>query len=272
MMNESKRFRISPLGIITFLVVLMVISPLLIIVPTSFTSTGVLRFPPEGFSLQWYVKIFDRPEFIDSFWVSVKLASITAVIATIIGTLAAFALHKYKPKGSGAINALLLSPLTVPSLIIGISALLFFTRIGLAGTFTGLLLSHILISVPYVVRLVLTGLSSFDYTLERAAAILGANPIRTFWDITLPVIRPAIFSGMVFAFLTSFDNVTVSLFLISPSTTTLPMAIFNYMQESLTPLVASISSIMILLSLVFIFILERVYGLDRLFGSNSQSH
>ncbi|MCM3339534.1 ABC transporter permease [Paenibacillus sp. MER TA 81-3] len=272
MMRESGRFRLTPLGLITFFVVLMVISPLLIIVPTSFTSTGVLRFPPEGFSLQWYIKIFDRPEFVDSFWLSLKLAVLAAVIATLFGTLAALALHKYRPPGSGAINALLLSPLTVPSLIIGISALLFFTRIGLAGTFTGLLLSHILISVPYVVRLVLTGLSSFDYTLERAAAILGAHPIRTFWDITLPVIRPAIFSGMVFAFLTSFDNVTVSLFLVSPSTTTLPMAIFNYMQESLTPLVASISSIMILLSLIFIFILERVYGLDRLFGSNSHSH
>lgn len=272
MTNRTGRFRISPLGIIAFLVVFFVVSPLLIIVPTSFTATGVLRFPPEGFSLQWYAKILDRPEFIESFWVSLKLAAVTAVLATLIGTLAAFALHKYKPPGSGALKALLLSPLTVPSLIIGISALLFFTRIGLAGTFAGLLLSHILISVPYVVRLVLTGLSSFDYTLERAAAILGAHPVRTFWDITLPVIRPAIFSGMVFAFLTSFDNVTVSLFLISPSTTTLPMAIFNYMQESLTPLVASISSIMILLSLVFIFLLERVYGLDRLFGSHSHSH
>lgn len=272
MTNRTGRFRISPLGIIAFLVVFLVVSPLLIIVPTSFTATGVLRFPPEGFSLQWYAKILDRPEFIESFWVSLKLAAVTAVLATFIGTLAAFALHKYKPPGSGALNALLLSPLTVPSLIIGISALLFFTRIGLAGTFAGLLLSHILISVPYVVRLVLTGLSSFDYTLERAASILGAHPVRTFWDITLPAIRPAIFSGMVFAFLTSFDNVTVSLFLISPSTTTLPMAIFNYMQESLTPLVASISSIMILLSLVFIFLLERVYGLDRLFGSHSHSH
>lgn len=272
MTNRTGRFRISPLGIIAFLVVFLVVSPLLIIVPTSFTATGVLRFPPEGFSLQWYAKILDRPEFIESFWVSLKLAAVTAVLATFIGTLAAFALHKYKPPGSGALNALLLSPLTVPSLIIGISALLFFTRIGLAGTFAGLLLSHILISVPYVVRLVLTGLSSFDYTLERAASILGAHPVRTFWDITLPAIRPAIFTGMVFAFLTSFDNVTVSLFLISPSTTTLPMAIFNYMQDSLTPLVASISSIMILLSLVFIFLLERVYGLDRLFGSHSHSH
>ncbi|MGZ9584894.1 ABC transporter permease [Paenibacillus marinisediminis] len=271
MIHEKKRWP-TVTGIITFFVVLMVISPLLIIIPTSFTSTGALRFPPEGFSLQWYVKIFDRPEFVDSFWFSLKLAFVTAMIATIIGTLAALALHKYKPRGAGVINSLLMSPLTVPSLIIGIAALLFFTRIGLAGTFIGLLLSHILISVPYVVRLVYTGLSTFDYTLERAASILGANPLRTFWDITFPIIRPAVFSGMVFAFLTSFDNVTVSLFMVSPSTTTLPMAIFSYMQESLTPLVASISSIVILLSLVFIFILERVYGLDRLFGSNSHAH
>jgi putative spermidine/putrescine transport system permease protein len=197
---------------------------------------------------------------------------ITAVLAALIGTLAAFALAKYKFRGSQVINSLLLSPLTVPSLIIGIAALLFFTRIGLAGTFAGLLLAHVLISVPYVVRLVLTGLSSFDFTLEKAGYMLGASPARVFWDITLPLLRPAIVSGMIFSFLTSFDNVTVSLFLVAPDTTTLPLAIFSYMQETLDPLVASISSVVILLSLVFIVILEKVYGLDRLFGLQSQSH
>lgn len=264
--------RITPLGVITFFVVLFVISPLLVIIPTSLTSTRYLSFPPVGFSFDWYVRIFDRPEFVESFWFSLQLATLSAVLSTLIGTIAGLALHKYKFPGRGVINGLLLSPLTVPALIIGIAALLFFTRIGLAGTFTGLLLAHILISIPYVVRLVLTGLSSFDYTLERAAYILGAKPINVFWDITMPIIKPAIMSGAIFAFLTSFDNVTVSLFLISPTTTTLPMAIFSYMQETLDPLVASISSVVILLSLVFIILLERVYGLDRLFGSKSQSH
>ncbi|MCP1309403.1 ABC transporter permease [Paenibacillus tyrfis] len=264
--------RISPLGIITFLVVLFVVSPLLVIIPTSLTSAKYLSFPPVGFSFQWYAKIFDRPEFVDSFWFSLQLAALTAVISTLLGTIAGLALHKYKFPGKGLINGLLLSPLTVPALIIGIAALLFFTRIGLAGTFTGLLLAHTLISIPYVVRLVLTGLSSFDYTLERAAYILGAKPLNVFWDITMPLLKPAIISGMIFAFLTSFDNVTVSLFLVSPTTTTLPMALFSYMQETLDPLVASVSSVVILLSLVFIIILERGYGLDRLFGSNSHSH
>lgn len=266
------RIRIPWLGIITTLVCLMVISPFLVIIPVSFTSVRYLSFPPQGFSLQWYQKILDRPEFIDAFFFSLRLAAVTAVVATLIGTLAALAIHKYNIPGKGALTTLLLSPLTVPSIIIGIAALLFFTKVGLGGSFTGLLLAHILIAVPYVVRLTLTGLSSFDYTLERAAYIMGAKPFNVFWDITLPLLRPAILSGLIFSFLTSFDNVTVSLFLVAPDTTTLPLAIFSYMQETLDPLVASISSVVILLSLVFIFLLERVYGLDRLFGTNTQSH
>jgi len=264
--------RIPWLGMITFAVILFVISPLLVVIPVSLTSNNVLSFPPQGFSFKWYEKIADRPEFIDSFIFSIELAVITAVCATLIGTIAALALHKYDFRGRRLINALLLSPLTIPSLIIGIAALLFFTRISLAGTFWGLLATHLLISVPFVVRLTLTGLSSYDYTLERAAYILGAKPGHVFRDITLPLLKPALISGFIFSFLTSFDNVTVSLFMVSPSMTTLPLAIFSYMQETLDPLVASISTVVILLSLVFILILEFVFGLDRLFGSNSQSH
>ncbi|MGD8190615.1 ABC transporter permease [Brevibacillus ginsengisoli] len=259
-------------AIVTFLVLLLVNAPFLVIIPSSFTEAGYLAFPPEGFSWQWYSMILDRPEFVESFWFSLQLAVISAVLATVIGTLAAFAISKYKFRGSRFINSLLLSPLTVPSLIIGIAALLFFTRVGLAGTFTGLLLAHVLISIPYVVRLVLTGLTSFDFTLEKAGYMLGASPLRVFWDVTLPLLRPAIISGMIFSFLTSFDNVTISLFLVAPDTTTLPLAIFSYMQETLDPLVASISSVVILLSLLFILLLEKMYGLDRMFGLNSQSH
>jgi len=266
----TKRF--PWLGIVTFVVLLFVVSPLLVIIPTSLTSANYLAFPPEGFSFKWYAKILDRPEFIDAFVFSLELAVLSAVTATMIGTIASIALHKYKFPGRRFVNGLLLSPLTVPALIIGIAALVFFTRVGIAGTFGGLLAAHILISVPYVVRLVLTGLAAYDYTLERAAYMLGAKSWNVFWDITLPLLKPAVISGFIFSFLTSFDNVTVSLFLISPSTTTLPLAIFNYMQETLSPLVASISSVVILLSVAFILILEKVYGLDRLFGANNHSH
>ncbi|WP_068794114.1 ABC transporter permease [Brevibacillus laterosporus] len=264
--------KFSWLGVITVAILIFVNAPFLIIVPSSFTAAGYLSFPPEGFSLDWYKQILDRPEFIEAFWFSLQLAAITAILSTLIGTMAAIAISKYQFKGKNFISGLLLSPLTVPSLIIGIAALLFFTRLGIGGTFLGLLLAHILISIPYVVRLVLTGLTTFDYTLEKAAYMLGARPVHVFWDITLPMLRPAILSGFIFSFLTSFDNVTVSLFLVAPDTTTLPLAIFTYMQESLDPMVASMSSVVILISLFFIFLLEKVYGLDRLFGLNAQQH
>jgi len=122
--------------------------------------------------------------------------------------------------------------------------------------------------VPYVVRFVLTGLSGFDYTLERAAAILGASPLTVFRRVTLPLIRPAILSGALFSFLTSFDNVTVSLFMISPGMRTLPLEIFSNMQDAYSPIVASVSSVVIIISVVLILLLEKIHGIGRLLGSS----
>jgi putative spermidine/putrescine transport system permease protein len=132
----------------------------------------------------------------------------------------------------------------------------------------GFLIAHIIICIPYVIRLVLTGLSGFDYNLERAAAILGANPVTTFWKVTLPLIRPAIISGGLFSFLTSFDNVTVSLFMVSPDMRTLPIEIFSHMQDAYDPLVASVSSVVIFISVILIIILEKIQGVGRLFGGS----
>jgi len=130
----------------------------------------------------------------------------------------------------------------------------------------------LLITIPYVVRLVLTGMTSFDYSLEKAAAIVGAKPIRIFWDITLPLIRPAVFSGFIFSFLNSFDNVTLSLFLVSPQQMTLPLTIFSYIQENVDPLISAVSTAVILMSLIPVILLEKVYGLQRLFGMETNSH
>ncbi|QZA32699.1 ABC transporter permease subunit [Hydrogenibacillus sp. N12] len=138
----------------------------------------------------------------------------------------------------------------------------------LSGTPLGFWIAHVLITFPYVVRFVLAGLSGYDATLERAAQILGARPLRVFWDVTLPLLRPAIVSGGMFAFLTSFDNVTVSLFLVSPKMRTLPTEIFSHMQDAYSPIVASVSSVVVLISVVFIAVLERLYGVGRLFASH----
>jgi putative spermidine/putrescine transport system permease protein len=240
--------------------------PILITIPASFTNANYPSFPPKGWSVQWYTKLFERPEFMEAFFNSVKFAFLASFIAVLVGTLGAIAINKYDIPGKSLLVSFVTSPLTVPQLVLGIALMIFFTRLMLAGTSTGFLIAHIVICVPYVIRFVLTGLSGFDYTLERAAMILGASPTKVFWKITLPLIRPAILAGALFSFLISFDNVTVSLFMISSDMRTLPLEIFSNMQDTYSPLVASVSCLVILISAVFILILEKIHGVGRMFG------
>ncbi|MFJ7730034.1 ABC transporter permease [Neobacillus sp. NPDC097160] len=252
-------------AIITIIYILI---PLIVVIPASFTSASYPSFPPEGFSFQWYTKLLDRPEFMEAMMNSVKFALFAAFFSVLFGTLGAMAIAKYDIPGKTYITALLTSPLSVPQLVLGIALLIFFTPLMLAGTSTGFLLAHIIICIPYVIRLVLTGLSGFDYNLERAASILGANPFVVFWKVTLPLIRPAIISGGLFAFLTSFDNVTVSMFMISPDMRTLPIEIFSQMQDAYNPIVASVSSVVIFISVILIVILEKMQGVGKVFGGS----
>ncbi|TDG00952.1 ABC transporter permease [Paenibacillus piri] len=254
--------------LVTALVLIYILLPILVILPASFTSASFPSFPPQGFSVQWYTKLLDRPEYIEAFLNSAKFALLASLISVVLGTLAALALAKYELPGKSYIVSLLTAPLTVPQLVLGVALLIYFTPILLAGTSTGFLIAHIIICVPYVVRFVLTGLSGFDYTLERAASILGANPVTVFWKITLPLIRPAILSGALFSFLTSFDNVTVSLFMVSPNMRTLPLEIFSQMQDAYSPLIASVSGVVVFISLALILVLEKIHGVGHLFGKS----
>jgi putative spermidine/putrescine transport system permease protein len=249
--------------------IIYILIPLLVVIPASFTSANYPSFPAQGFSFKWYTKILERPEFIEALGNSTKFALMAALFAVIFGTLGALAIAKYEIPGKAYITALLTAPLSVPQLVLGIALLIYFTPMMLAGTPTGFLIAHIIICIPYVIRLVLTGLSGFDYNLERAAAILGANPLVVFWKVTLPLIRPAIISGGLFAFLTSFDNVTVSLFMVSSTMRTLPLEIFSHMQDAYDPLIASVSSVVIFISVVLILILEKIQGVGKAFGGSS---
>ena len=249
--------------------IIYILIPLLVVIPASFTSANYPSFPAQGFSFKWYTKILERPEFIEALGNSTKFALMAALFSVIFGTLGALAIAKYEIPGKAYITALLTAPLSVPQLVLGIALLIYFTPMMLAGTPTGFLIAHIIICIPYVIRLVLTGLSGFDYNLERAAAILGANPVVVFWKVTLPLIRPAIISGGLFAFLTSFDNVTVSLFMVSSTMRTLPLEIFSHMQDAYDPLIASVSSVVIFISVILILILEKMQGVGKMFGGPS---
>ncbi|MFJ8063997.1 ABC transporter permease [Psychrobacillus sp. NPDC096426] len=249
--------------------IIYILIPLLVVIPASFTSANYPSFPAQGFSFMWYTKILERPEFIEALGNSAKFALMAALFSVIFGTLGALAIAKYEIPGKSYITTLLTAPLSVPQLVLGIALLIYFTPMMLAGTPTGFLIAHIIICIPYVIRLVLTGLSGFDYNLERAATILGANPLVVFWKVTLPLIRPAIISGGLFAFLTSFDNVTVSLFMVSSTMRTLPLEIFSHMQDAYDPLIASVSSVVIFISVILILILEKLQGVGKAFGGPS---
>ncbi|MFJ8245068.1 ABC transporter permease [Peribacillus asahii] len=248
--------------------IIYILIPLIVIIPASFTSANYPSFPAQGFSFQWYTMLLDRPEFIEALWNSVKFAVLAAFFSVLFGTLGALALAKYDIPGKSYITSILTAPLSVPQLVLGIALLIYFTPMMLSGTSTGFLIAHTVICIPYVIRLVLTGLSGFDYNLERAAAILGASPAKVFWKVTLPLIRPAIISGALFAFLTSFDNVTISLFMVSSDMRTLPIEIFSQMQDSYNPLVASVSSVVIFISVILIVILEKLQGVGKAFGGS----
>lgn len=257
---------------VAVLAIIYILIPLIVVIPASFTSANYPSFPAEGFSLKWYAKILERPEFLEAFLNSAKFAALAALFSVIFGTLGALGIAKYAIPGKSYITALLTSPLSVPQLVLGIALLMYFTPMMLAGTSTGFLIAHIVICIPYVMRLVLTGLSGFDYNLERAAAILGANPLTVFMKVTLPLIGSAAISGGLFAFLTSFDNVTVSLFMVSPEMRTLPIEIFSQMQDAYNPIVASVSSVVIFISVLLIVILEKIQGVGKVFGGSHHTN
>jgi putative spermidine/putrescine transport system permease protein len=193
------------------------------------------------------------------------LAALSSTIAVLFAVPAALAVARYRFTGREAILAFFMSPLMIPHVVLGIAFLRFFTTIGIGGTFVGLVLSHIVIVMPFALRLVLAASTGMDRAIEHAAISLGASPFTLFRRVTLPLILPGVVSGWVLAFITSFDEVTMTVFIASPSTTTLPVRMFLYIQDNIDPLVTSVSAALIFLTAIVMIVLDRLYGLDRLF-------
>lgn len=240
------------------------LAPIVVVVGVSFTPTGFLEFPPSSISLRWFRAILDAPEFIDGGWISLKLGVISATLAAVIAVPAALAIGRGRFRGREALLALFMSPLMVPTVVLGIAFLRFLTVVGLSGTFTGLALCHAVIILPFVLRLVLASISGLDRATERAAESLGAGGWTVFRRVTLPAIVPGILGGWVLAFITSFDELTVSVFIVNPSTTTLPVRLYSHIAQTTDPLVASVSTVTILFTVVLMIVVDRFYGLDRL--------
>jgi putative spermidine/putrescine transport system permease protein len=244
-------------------VYLFMLAPILVVIPVSFSETPYLVFPPRGFSLRWYANFFATRELADSLWTSLHLAAWTTAICTVLGTMAAVALMRYHYPGREALRTLLMAPLVMPRLVLGIALLMFLAKTFLSGRFGGLLLAHVVVALPYVIRTVGASLVGLDRALEEAAQSLGAPPLLTFRTVTLPLLKPGILAGAIFAFVTSFDELVASLFLTGPRLTTLPVQIYTYIEYTSDPTIAAISVVLIALTTAVVLVTERIVGFSR---------
>lgn len=252
-----------------FLFVVFMLAPLVVVVLVSFTDKGYISMPFDGASWRWFTAILDHQDFIDAFYRSVTLAAVSATIALVFALPAGMAIAWYQFKGRETLLGLLLSPLMVPHIVLGIAMLRFLTQIGTSGTMAGLVLVHALAIIPYVLRLVVAAATGFDRSVAQAADALGASTWTVFRRIELPLILPGIAGGWLLAFINSFDELTLSVFVASPSTQTLPVKLYAYISNTIDPLLASVSTVLIALTLVLMLLLERFYGLDRVLGGRT---
>ncbi len=245
------------------------LAPLVMVVLVSFTDKGFVSMPFDGASWRWYRAIVDAPDFIDAFWRSLALGAAAATGATLLAVPAGMAIAWHRFAGRDAMLGLLLSPLMVPHVVLGIALLRFLTQLGLSGSMIGLTAAHTVIVLPYVLRLVVAAATGFDRSIAQAAESLGASGWTVFRRIELPLILPGVAGGWLIAFINSFDELTMSIFVASAATQTLPVKMYNHIAHTIDPLLASVSTVLIVLTLVLMIVLDRFYGLDRVLSGKT---
>nr|WP_318289846.1 ABC transporter permease [Paraburkholderia sp. BL8N3] len=250
-------------------VYLFILSPLAFVVWLSFFKDVVITFPPSGYTAAWYVNAWRNAAFADGFIFSVKIALCAAVIGVSLGVAAALGIARYRFMGGSLVNMLLLSPLVVPGIVAGVAVYLFYLRaenvlnMDIVGTFSGLLLAHVCLTIPWTMRLVSAAMSGLDTTIEEAARNLGATGFQTFWRVTLPMLRPAIVASALFSFIISFENLELTLPLVGPGHTTLPIAIMQYLEFNLDPTIAAVSAVQIVLLGIVMLVTDRFVKLSQ---------
>lgn len=250
----------KPLAIITVLILALIIAPLVVPVLMSISDTPYMTFPPKGFSLAWYVKVLTDPEVHTSLAVSLKLAVTATLGALLLGLPCAMGLVRHRFPGRNLVLGLVLSPLIVPLLVSGLALLQFFSQMGNRSTFTQLAIGHILICLPYVVRMVSASLLLVNPDLESAARVMGANPVQAFRRVVWHQIKPGVAAGTVFAFIVSFDDFPISMWLSDATQFPLPLFLQTAISRYFDPSIAAISTLMIVFAIFLIMIMELLLG------------
>lgn len=238
----------SLIKLYTVLVYVFMFAPIVVVVVLSFNPQQFGCFPMEGFSFKWYVKLAQNETILRAFKNSLILGSLTAVIATAIGVMAALAFVRYDFPGKNSLNTLLLAPIMIPEVVLGVALLLFIRWLQQPKSFALLLMGHVVLTLPYVLLIVQARLVGIRRVYEEAAMSLGANPFQTFREVTLPLLMPAILAGMLFSFTISFDDITATLFWATAENQTVPVKIFGMLRNSISPEINALGAVMILLT------------------------
>jgi putative spermidine/putrescine transport system permease protein len=236
------------------LVGFLLVVPTLVVVPMSFGAGSTFRFPPEGWSLRWYAEFFTSREWLASLANSLQVAVLAAILATVLGVAAAFALDRARFRGSGVVRQLLMAPMILPGIVVAVAVYGVFLRWQLNGTMPGFVLAHTVLGMPFVITSVRAGLAGYDPAMEKAAASLGASRVTTMRRVVLPLIAPGVLSGFVFAFATSFDEVVIALFLQTPDLTTLPVKMYESIVLEIDPTIAAASSLIVVFTTVLLLL------------------
>jgi len=242
------------------------LAPVILVIPISFSADRVLAWPPSGFSFKWYAAMFEERGLGEAARNSLVLATLVTAATLAIALPAALALDRWRFAGRDALLALLTAPLLLPTIVLALALLIIFVGAGLLGTWPGLMLAHMLVTLPYAVRVLSTALSTLPPSVEEAAASLGATPASVFRRVTLPLMVPGLVATCAIAFLVSFDEVVISLFLVGPQLVTLPVALFRYVESRTDPLVAAVSTLLVVFTLAIVLVLDRAVGLRRAVG------
>ncbi|WP_244851729.1 ABC transporter permease [Caballeronia sp. SL2Y3] len=241
-----------------------ILAPLAVVMLVAFTDKGFIAMPFDGASFRWFHAIIENGDIVSAFWLSIKLAFAAATVGVLLAVPAALAIARYRFPGRAALTSFFLSPMMIPAVVLGIAFLRFLSMLNLSGSFWSLVCAHVVIVLPYALRLALSSAVGLDRDAERAALSCGASRFTAFRRVVLPMIRTGVAGGWVLSFIQSFDELTMTIFVATPGTTTLPVAMYNQIAQTIDPLVASVSAVLIVGTVLLMILLDRMVGLDRI--------
>lgn len=249
------------LSLFALIVFLFMVAPLVIITITAFEPGTVIKFPISGFSLKWYAHVFELNSFVDSFGTSITIALGATFVALLVGVPAAYALAKTRMKAKDLIKSIFLSPAIVPGIVVGFALYQFLVLALRLPIYPSLLIGHFMVVVPYIIRIVSSSLEQFDFSVEEAAWSLGCGKVRTFITIVLPNISSGISAAFILAFINSFNNIPVSMFLTGPGVSTFPATLMNYIEYNYDPTVSAVSVLLMAATVIIMMIVDKTLGI-----------